>query len=166
MAVGSVTQNFRASSYVFNTYLDSAVNNMTVAKTSGAPDPVSPGDTIPYTVTVSNPGSATLTGLGIFDTLPRGVTYAAGSGSSPVRPPGRTSTRIGVLSPTTTRVDPPTGSTTPWVETDGYGNGATGPTGGFVWVTAAQLQFRALPSTVADDFASGTYAGEHGRPAG
>ena len=55
--MGAVTSTFRATDFVFNTYLDTAVNNMTVTKSTGAANPVSPGDTIPYTVTVSNPGT-------------------------------------------------------------------------------------------------------------
>ncbi len=213
-SVGSVTQNFRASSYVFNTYLDSAVNNMTVVKTSGAPDPVSPGDTIPYTVVVSNPGSATLTGLSIFDTLPRGVTYAVGSGSVSCQASrtysdnfravaynnsdgtsnwstapwvetdalggGAASGQVlvtgGVL-----RMSRPTSNVRDqfgtaaytnnngsvnwagnWTETDGYGGGATGAGGGFVWITGGVLQFRYLRSTVADDFGTLNFAGNSG----
>jgi uncharacterized repeat protein (TIGR01451 family) len=81
--VGAVTQTFTANDFAFNTYLNNTVN-MTVAKTSsvGATTPVSPGDTFTYTVTVSNPATSTanLTNVAIYDPLPAGISYVAGSG--------------------------------------------------------------------------------------
>jgi len=54
--VGGVTQNFSASDFVFNTYNDPAVTNMTVSKTASIPtsEPLYPGDQYTYTVTVTN----------------------------------------------------------------------------------------------------------------
>ena len=54
--------------------------NLKIVKDTGASDPVSPGDTIPYTVTVTNSGSTPLTDVSIYDPLPQGVSYVAGSG--------------------------------------------------------------------------------------
>jgi uncharacterized repeat protein (TIGR01451 family) len=80
--VGGVVQTFKASDFVFNAYTDGSVN-MQLTKTSSVPlaTPVSPGDTLTYTVTVTNPNTATanLTGVWIYDTLPVGVTPVAGS---------------------------------------------------------------------------------------
>ena len=80
--VGSVTQTFTATDFVFNTYVDSTLS-MQVSKTSSVPEaiPVNPGDTITYTVTATNPASSTapLTGISIYDSLPAGVSYVAGS---------------------------------------------------------------------------------------
>ena len=164
-SVGSVSQTFRATDFAFNTYLNSAVNNMTVAKSTGAADPVSPGDTIPYTVTVSNPGSAVLTGVTIFDALPQGVTYVAGS--SYVVGCGVAASRTYLDNFGTVAFDNSNGtadwSGRPWVEADSYGSGTSGAAGGFVRINGSQLQLRYLPtSTVADDFASETYSGSTG----
>ncbi len=88
-AVGGITQTFTANDFAFNAYLDSSVG-MTVTKSSSVPQstPVSPGDTITYTVAVSNPASSTasLTGVSIYDPTPNGVSYVTGSGqlSGPV----------------------------------------------------------------------------------
>ncbi|MCC6128394.1 MAG: hypothetical protein IT186_00590 [Acidobacteria bacterium] len=51
----------------------------------------------------------------------------------------------------------------PWTETDRYGNGATGPTGGHARVNNGALQFRYLLATVIDDFDdNGSYSGSNG----
>ena len=42
-------------------------------------------------------------------------------------------------------------------ETDPTGGACTGATGGFVWITPGQLQFRSLLATVGDQFASAAY---------
>ncbi len=80
--VGGVVQTFKASDFVFNAYTDGSVN-MQLSKASSVPlaTPVSPGDTLTYTVTVTNPGTATanLTRVWIYDALPPGVTPVAGS---------------------------------------------------------------------------------------
>ena len=82
--VGGVTQTFNARDFVFNTYRDGTVNQR-ITKTSSVPQatPVSPGDTLTYTVTVSNPGTSTapLTNVWINDMIPNGTSYVAGSGS-------------------------------------------------------------------------------------
>ena len=159
-SVGAVTSTFRATDFVFNTYLNSAVNNMTVAKVTGATDPVSPGDTIPYTVTVSNPGSGTLTGVNLFDPIPEGVTYVAGSGWVSC---GSAASRTYVDNFGTVAFDNSNGtadwSGNPWVETDGLGGGAAT---GFVRVSGGALQMRYTPPTVADDFATQGYSGNTG----
>ncbi|MCL5023989.1 MAG: C25 family cysteine peptidase [Nitrospirae bacterium] len=80
--LGGVTQTFTATDFVFNTFSDNTVG-MQVAKSSSVPaaTPINPGDTITYTVTVTNPASSTvpLTGVAIYDPLPAGVSYVAGS---------------------------------------------------------------------------------------
>ena len=80
--VGGVTQTFNARDRVFNTYVDGTLG-MQLTKTSSVPaaTPVSPGDTLTYTVTVTNPGTATrnLTSVWLYDALPAGVTSVAGT---------------------------------------------------------------------------------------
>lgn len=53
-------------------------------------------------------------------------------------------------------------SASPWTETDRYGNGATGATGGLVWITGGALQFRYLSTTVIDQFATAAYNNNNG----
>ena len=57
------------------------VADLSIAKADG-PDPVDPGATLVYTLTVSNGGPYTATAITMLDTLPAGVTYqgAAGDG--------------------------------------------------------------------------------------
>ena len=76
--VAGATQTFVTSDFAFNSYGD-----MSVTKTSSAADPLYPGDQFTYTVTVTNPASATSnqTGIAIYDPLPEGVSYVAASGS-------------------------------------------------------------------------------------
>lgn len=82
--VGSITQTFKASNFAYNTYLDNTVG-MTVTKTPSVAEttPLSPGDTLTYTINVGNPSSSTanLTGVALYDALPAGTRYVANSGS-------------------------------------------------------------------------------------
>jgi uncharacterized repeat protein (TIGR01451 family) len=72
--VGGGTQTFVTSDFAFISYGD-----LQVTKTSGAADPLYPGDQFTYIVTVTNPSASTLTGLAIYDPLPPGISYVAGS---------------------------------------------------------------------------------------
>jgi uncharacterized repeat protein (TIGR01451 family) len=74
--VQTVTQTFCATDFETLLFTD---YDLGIVKDTGAGDPVSPGDTIPYTVTVTNSGSAPLTGVSVYDPLPRGVSYVPGS---------------------------------------------------------------------------------------
>ena len=46
----------------------------------GPTTPLYPGDPVTYTTTVTNPAGSTLTGVSLYDPMPAGVTYVAGSG--------------------------------------------------------------------------------------
>ncbi|MCL4807327.1 MAG: DUF11 domain-containing protein, partial [Thermoanaerobaculia bacterium] len=161
-AVGAVSQTFVARDYVFNTYLDAAVNDMTVTKSTGAADPVSPGDTIPYTVTVSNPGTAALTGLNLYDSLPNGVTYVPGSGWVSC---GTAAPRTYLDSFGTVAYDNTNGTASwagkPWVETDAAGGGAAS---GQVLVTGGALRLRQTVN-VLDQFGTQAYTNSDGSAA-
>ena len=77
--VGGVTQTFTAKNFAYVTY-----GNVGFSKQSsvGATTPLYPGDPVTYTTTVTNPsGSTTVTGVSLYDPLPAGTTYVAGSGS-------------------------------------------------------------------------------------
>ncbi|MBI5848187.1 MAG: DUF11 domain-containing protein [Nitrospirae bacterium] len=159
----SQTQTFTATDFA---YVTSGFSQIT--KTSGAADPVFPGNTIPYTVTVSNPASATssLTGVSIYDPLPSGVSYVAGSAAATCILPRNVADFFG-----STNYNNSNGSVSwaanSWTESDSYGTGpgVTGLNGlgGYVWITGGQLQFRYMLSTVSDNFATnGSYTGTDG----
>lgn len=155
--VAGATQTFVTSDFAFNSYGD-----MTVTKTSSATDPLYPGNQYTYTVNVTNPSATTFTGVSIYDPIPNGVSYVAGSGSL------LNCTRsLNVRDEFTTQAYTNNNGTAnwagAWAETDSYGGGATGATGGFVWITGGQLQFRYLLSNVRDNFATaGSYNGNNG----
>lgn len=131
----------------------------TITKTSGAADPVSPGDTIPYTVTVANPASAAanLTGVSIYDPLPAGTSYVAGSGSVTCNRPSVNvrdefaSAAYNLNGPNNTA-----NWSGDWTETDIQGTTA-GATAGFVWITGGVLQFRFQTATYIDNLDTGFY---------
>lgn len=52
---------------------------LSIQKTSDASGPVAPGDTITYTIEVTNEGGGALTDVAITDTLPAGLAYVANS---------------------------------------------------------------------------------------
>ncbi len=54
-------------------------SSLDVAKTSNATAATQPGDRIDYTITVTNPGTTTQTGVIVTDPLPVGTTYVSGS---------------------------------------------------------------------------------------
>ncbi len=56
------------------------LSNLTIHKTSSAGGvPLSPGDMVTYTITISNSGSILETGLVVSDTIPASTTYVGGS---------------------------------------------------------------------------------------
>ncbi|MGD8895284.1 MAG: SdrD B-like domain-containing protein, partial [Acidobacteriota bacterium] len=72
----SVTQTFSATDFAFVTS-----GALGLAKTSGAVEPLYPGDQFTYTVTVTNPpGGVTETGVSLYDPIPAGASYVAGTG--------------------------------------------------------------------------------------
>ncbi len=85
-APGQASVNWAEASGVFNgqTFTAAASASVEIAalritKTSNASGLVHPGDTIEYTLTIDNIGSATQTGIAISDLLPEGVTLVPGS---------------------------------------------------------------------------------------
>ncbi|MEW6584086.1 MAG: C25 family cysteine peptidase [Nitrospirota bacterium] len=153
----AVTQTFTATDSVFNFY---SSNNLSVTKTSSVTDVAYPGDTITYTVTATNTGSGALTGISVYDPLPNGVSYVAGSSQVTLPVTANVLDQFGAASYNNNN-----GSLNwsgAWTETDSYGSGSTGATGGFVWITGGQLQFRYLLSTVRDEFGSASYSLNYG----
>ena len=74
--VEGVNQTFSTTDFAFVTYGDYAIS-----KTSSGSDPLGPGDQYTYTIEVTNPATATedLTGISIYDAIPTGVSYVAGT---------------------------------------------------------------------------------------
>jgi len=113
----TVTQKFTASDFEFVTYGDVAVE---IEKNTGGTDPLSPGDTFEYTVVVTNQFSSTgnLTGISIYDAMPEGISYVAGSSEVSIL----SNILTDVADDFSSRVyDNSSGNTTwptPWTETD------------------------------------------------
>ena len=163
--VGAVTQTFNARDFVFNTYQTSTVGlGITKASSVPEPTPVSPGDTLTYTVTVNNPASSTasLTNLWISDAIPDGTTYVLGSGQV-----------SGCYGPANVRDEFATNGSyarsngsqswsAAWSETDTLAGGAAS---GTVLVTSNSLRFQYATGTanVRDEFdTAGSAAGNNG----
>ena len=70
--VGGVTQTFVTSDFAYNSFTE-----LQITKTSSAVNPLYSGDQFTYTVTVTNPSTATntLTDLAVYDPLPAGLAY-------------------------------------------------------------------------------------------
>jgi uncharacterized repeat protein (TIGR01451 family) len=154
--VGGVLQTFKATDFAFNTFTDGTVG-MQMTKTSSVPvaTPVSPGDTLTYTVNVSNPAPAVtaLTGVSVYDPLPPGVTYVPGSGSVTCQIAGAAA-NVRDQFDTNSSYAGNNGSVNwvgPWTETDNQGT-TPGPTAGFVLVTGNRLRFRYQTLTYGDTF--------------
>jgi len=58
-----------------------AAADLSIAKTD-SPDPVSAGGTLTYTITVTNNGPDSASGIQVIDTLPAGVTFVSASGGT------------------------------------------------------------------------------------
>jgi len=132
-------QAFNPSDYCFVYIPQTAV--LSVSKSSSATGTVDPGDTITYTITITNIGSAQQTGIRVRDYLPSGMTYVAnstwvaspGTGSNTVRDEFNTQSY--------TSNDGTTEWANDWQESEG-----DGPTAGDLQVLADvsnyQLRFR------------------------
>lgn len=59
---------------------DASTANLTISK-ADAPDPVTVGGTLTYTVSINNAGPATATAITMTDTLPAGVTFVGAAGA-------------------------------------------------------------------------------------
>lgn len=72
----SATQTFSTTDFAFVTS-----GALGIGKTSSAVEPLYPGDQFTYTVTVTNPpGGVTQTGVSLYDPIPAGASYVAGTG--------------------------------------------------------------------------------------
>ena len=146
----SQTQTFTTTDFVYV-----ASGNMTVSKASSATDPVYPGDQFTYTVTATNPTAAAFTGVSLYDPLPAGVSYVAGSGSLTC---DRTANVRDEFASAAYNLNGPNNTANwagDWTETDI--NGTAGPTAGFVWITGGALQFRYQASNYLDNLDTGFY---------
>jgi len=156
--VGGQTQTFTTTDFVYVTS-----GNLQITKTSSATDPLYPGNQFTYTVTVTNPASATTnqTGVSIYDPLPAGVSYVAGSGSVTCDIPRNFADYFGAIAYNNTNGSE-NWAPNPWIETD-LGPGAADATGGFIRIWAGQLQFQSLLVNVRDEFnTNGSYTQNDG----
>jgi uncharacterized repeat protein (TIGR01451 family) len=158
--VGGVTQTFTASDFAFNAYSDSSAG-LAITKDSSVPEPtpVSPGDTLTYTVALTNTGASALTNVSLYDQLPNGVAYSPGSASvvsGNCLQPVNVADNFDTVSYTNN--DGSLSWADAWTEVD------SGPTpaesAGFVRVSGGALQFRA--PYVADNFITAAYTNNVG----
>ncbi|MEW5736903.1 MAG: C25 family cysteine peptidase [Thermodesulfobacteriota bacterium] len=139
--VGGVTQTFVTSDFVYNTYGD-----LQMTKVSGGQDPLAPGDTYTYSITVTNPATAaaSATGIAIYDAMPSGITWVPGSSYVTMsNPPAVSSIHVRDEFNTNGSYagnDGPDNWSANWVESD---NGGGGAGGGNVRVTGNELRLRA-----------------------
>ncbi len=161
--VGSETQTFQVSDFVFNTYTNNTVS-MTVDKHSNAPNPLSPGDRFTYSITVANPGTSSidLTDVGVFDALPAGLSEVPGSGAvaSCNRAPDNVRDDFGLVAYSNN--DGSASWNGNWIESD---TGLGGASSGLIAVTAGELIFQGSaggPQTVRDEFNSISYNNNNG----
>ncbi len=137
--VEGVPQTFTTSDFAFVTYGN---EDMDVTKTSDIATAAYPGDTVTYTVTVTNSGTTTLNNISVYDAMPSGVTYVAASAE--VEGPVSANVRDEFSSAAYDNDDGTANWSGDWTETDSFG---AGPGSGAVWVTGGALQFR--PGTTA-----------------
>lgn len=157
--VGGITQTFSATNFA---YVVSGA--LTIAKTSDAPNPLPlfPGDQFTYTVTVGNPaGSPTQTGVTLFDAIPPGLTYVAGSGLVTCTRAASLNVRDQFGAVSYANNDGSTNWANEWTETDIQGTTA-GPTAGWVLVTGNALRLRFQAANVADNLDTSSYTNNTG----
>lgn len=125
--VGGITQTFSATNFA---YVVSGAFQIT--KTSNAANPLFPGDTFTYTVTVTNPaGSPTQTGVTLYDPIPAGLTASGSATLSRSSVADAFATNAYNLNVGTRNWS------SNWTETDSGGGGATG---GYIQVTGGELR--------------------------
>jgi len=156
-----VTQTFTTSDFVFNSF-SSTASQMDVQKTSSAVDPLSPGDSFTYTVTVTNNGTSTLNDVAIYDPRPTGLSYVANSARiTTAATPQAYNVRDEFASVAYNLNAGTENWSGDWTETDSLGGGAAS---GLVSVTGNQLQFAYTNSvnTVSDTFSTVSYSNNDG----
>ncbi len=101
-----------------------AADGLSISKTADVVGAAAPGDTIPYTIAISNTGTTTQSGVSVVDPVPTGTTYVADSVIISVDPP------VGLGGPTTVIYNAsssfvvPFGVTSVTIEAWGAGGGA------------------------------------------
>ncbi len=133
--INTVTVTSDSETYVDSQTVPIELGDLRVNKSSSAAGQyVSPGQTITYTVTVTNSGEGPLTGIQLTDPLPVGT--SAVNGTTQVTGPRERVVRDLFESVSYSNDDGPHFWETDWEETDGAG-GAQDPAAGDVLITAA-----------------------------
>ena len=163
--VQTVTQTFTASDFAFVGFADSVIE---MEKTTGATDPVYPGDTIGYTVELRHQeGSGEHNNVTIYDPIPDGTTYVASSSEVSLKQwedveddfSGNYATDSTSIGGTQDWTD------ASWTESDPYAGGSSS---GSVYISgtgaSAQLSFGydSGAGTVRDNFGSVAYDNNDG----
>ncbi len=93
--VQGITQTFASKAFAFNTF-----GNLQINKTSTAGTPLFPGDNYSYTITVTNPSGSTATynNVALYDPLPPGISYVAGTSQVTAPVAGTTSNVLDTFS--------------------------------------------------------------------
>lgn len=137
--VQGIEQVFTATDFAFVTFSE---NSLVITKTSDVDPLVYPGDTINYTVNITNDGAGPLTNISLFDGLPEGVTYVPGTGQIV----GFGVVRFADFFNTSAlnNNDGPTDWATNWVESDGTQD----PAAGNVRVESGELRITGTANAV------------------
>ena len=117
-----------------------AAPQLDINKTSDVAGFVTPGETITYTINVSNTGTGPLSGVSVTDILPAGTAYVAGS--TQVNAPGASSNETVRDEFNSVSFNNNNGSVawaTNWIEIDGDG---AGPATGNARITGGELSDR------------------------
>jgi uncharacterized repeat protein (TIGR01451 family) len=154
--VQGIQQVFTATGFAFVSFSN---RSMQITKTSDVNPLAYPGDSINYTVSILNNGTAPLSNISLYDALPDGVRYVAASGM--VTRPIANNVRDEFSTITYTNNNGSQNWASNWTETDSVGGGAAS---GLVRVAGGVALFAhgGASTTILDNFSSVAYNNNNG----